>query len=107
MYEYIPRLIFGTDAWAIPDSVEQVRGISFMVHALRNRQLRGLAQEALVMIEDDSAFYRSLARMSDIVHGEDAFTRDLDFSQLPLESLESVRENVQVGELLLQSAIIC
>ena len=63
------------DAWALPDTMEQVRSIESMVHTLRSRHLRGLAEVAMEMIETDASLYRLLSRLGDWVQDQDVPTK--------------------------------
>ena len=51
--------------------MEQVRSVDSMVHTLRSRHLRGLAEVAMEMIETDASLYRLLSRLGDWVQDQD------------------------------------
>jgi hypothetical protein len=70
-----------------------------MVYTLRNRHLRGLSQVGLGFIEEECSFYRTLARLGDVLAGEDTFTKDIDFSQIPSEIMSDATLQVQVDSI--------
>jgi hypothetical protein len=84
------------EAWGVPEHVDQVRDIDSMVYTLRNRQLRGLTQEAMVMIEDEGERFRKLAQLGDLIQGEDIFNQDMDFKDVPEDVLDAAISSVQV-----------
>jgi hypothetical protein len=67
-----------------------------MVYTLRNRQLRGLTQEAMAMVEEEGERFRNLAQLGDLIQGEDTFNQDIDFKDVPEDVLDAAISSVQV-----------
>ncbi|TPX34047.1 hypothetical protein SmJEL517_g03218 [Synchytrium microbalum] len=88
------------EIWTPPDKVEDVRKNKSLMHSLRSRHIKMLAETAIELIEREQGFNKLLNRLADVVHSDDPATHDKmnieeGLNPKGLESLKAVRELVE------------
>jgi hypothetical protein len=93
------------ELWGIPDRPEDVRHYPSWVNDLRERTLRTLGDEAMIMIEQQQELNKLLVQLMEVLYHDEPSMDDIKLEQdgVPEEVVEEAKSSTQVFPFLQMS----
>lgn len=80
------------EIWTPPEKVEDVRKNKALMHSLRSRHIKMLAETAIELIESEQSFNKLLNRLADVVYNDDPLLNEPALLESSSSKVEDVQE---------------